>query len=114
MISIIVRIKIIRFLVDDSIYLDYIIGKLSTAIPLIVIYRANVKVYIDYKAAQERIKAHELNLIKKAVANKKKRLKKIVGCSVVDPKTWEAIIETEKNVQTIKEANVKKTVQKKD
>jgi len=48
------------------------------------------------------------------VANKKKRLKKIVGCSVVDPKTWEAIIETEKNVQTIKEANVKKTVQKKD
>ena len=51
MISIIVRIKIIRFLVDDSIYLDYIIGKLSTAIPLIVIYRANVKVYIDYKAA---------------------------------------------------------------
>ncbi len=50
-IFIIVRIKIIRFLVDDSTYLDYIIGKLSIVISLIVIYRVNVKVYIDYKTA---------------------------------------------------------------
>jgi hypothetical protein len=47
---------------------------------------ANVKAYIDYKTAQERIKAHELSLIKNAVANKKKRSKKIVGYSIIDPK----------------------------
>jgi len=114
MVSIIVGIKTIRFPVDDSTYLDYMIGKLSIAIPSIAIHRANVKAYIDYKVAQERIKAHELSLIKKVVANKKKRSKKIVGCSVINPETWEAIIEVEKNVQAIKEANVKKAVQKKD
>ncbi len=70
---------------DDSTYLDYIIGKLSTVTPSIAIYRANVKIYIDYKAVQKRIKTHELSFIRKAVTNKKKRLKKIVGCSVIDP-----------------------------
>ncbi len=85
MIFIIVGIKIIRFLVDDSIYLDYMIGKLSIITLLIAIYRANVKVYIDYKAAQERIKAYKLNLIRKAVTNKKKRLKKIVGYLIINP-----------------------------
>jgi hypothetical protein len=86
-ISIIVGTKIIRFPVDDSTYLDYMIGKLSTDTPLIAIYRANVKAYVDYKVAQERIKTHELSLIRKAVANKKKRSKKIVGCSVINPET---------------------------
>jgi hypothetical protein len=50
-IFIIVGIKIIRFPVDDSTYLDYMIGKLSIVILSIAIYRANMKVYIDYKAA---------------------------------------------------------------
>jgi hypothetical protein len=86
-ISIIVRTKTIRFPVDDFTYLDYMIGKLSTDTPLITVHRANVKAYIDYKAAQERIKAHELSLIRNAMANKKKRSKKTVGCSVVDPET---------------------------
>jgi len=85
MIFIIVGTKTIRFLVDDSTYLDYMIGKLNIVIFLIVIYRANVKIYIDYKAVQKRIKTHELSFIRKAVTNKKKRLKKIVGCSVIDP-----------------------------
>jgi hypothetical protein len=113
-ISIIVRTKTIRFPVDDSTYLDYMIGKLSTATPSIAIYRANVKAYIDYKAAQERIKAHELSLIRNAVANKKKRSKKTVGCSVVDPETWETILEAEKIAQATKEANAKEAAQKKD
>jgi hypothetical protein len=51
MISIIVRIKIIRFPINDSIYFDYIIGKLSIIISSIVIHRTNMKVYIDYKIA---------------------------------------------------------------
>ena len=86
-ISIIVGTKIIRFLVDDFTYLDYIIGKLSINTLSIAIHRANIKTYVDYKAAQKRIKTHELSLIKKAVANKKKRSKKTVGYSVVDPET---------------------------
>jgi hypothetical protein len=83
-ISIIVEIKIISFSVNDSTYLDYIIDKLSIIILLIAIHRANVKIYIDYKAAQERIKAHELNFIKTIIANKKKKSKKIINCSVVN------------------------------
>jgi hypothetical protein len=83
-VSIIVGTKIIRFLVDDFIYLNYIIGKLNIITPLIAIYRANVKIYIDYKIAQERIKAHELSLIRKIMANKKKRSKKTVEYSVVN------------------------------
>ena len=46
-----------------------------------------MKAYIDYKAAQERMKAYELSLIRKTMANKKKRLKKIIECSVVNPET---------------------------
>jgi hypothetical protein len=69
---------------DDSIYFDYIIGKLNIIISLIAIHRANVKVYIDYKVVQERIKAHELNFIRKIITNKKKRSKKIIEYSIVD------------------------------
>jgi hypothetical protein len=86
-IFIIVEIKIIRFPVNDSTYLDYIIGKLNTVIPSIIIHRANVKIYIDYKIAQKRIKAHELNFIKKTITNKKKRSKKIIEYSVINPET---------------------------
>jgi hypothetical protein len=114
MISIIVGTKTIRFPVNDSTYLDYMIGKLSTDTSSIAIYRANVKAYVDYKAAQERIKAHELSLIKKVVANKKKRSKKTVGCSVINPETWEAILEAKKIAQAIKEANAKEAARKKD
>jgi histone H1/5 len=114
MISIIVETKIIRFLMDDSTYLDYIIGKLNIAIPSIVIHRANVKAYIDYKIAQKRIKTHELNFIRKIVTNKKKRSKKTVRYSVVDPEIWETILKAEKSAQAKKEANAKKAAQKKD
>lgn len=114
MVSIIVGVKTVRFPVDDPTYLDYMIGKLSTATPSIATYQANIKAYVDYKAAQERIKTHELSLMRKAVANKKKRSKKTVGCSVVDPETYEMILEAEREIQTTKEANVKKAAKKKD
>jgi hypothetical protein len=109
-IFIIVKIKIIRFSVNDSTYLDYIIGKLNITIPSIIIHRTNIKIYIDYKIAQKRIKTHELNLIRKIVANKKKRSKKTVGYSIIDSETWETILKAEKNAQAKKEANTKKAV----
>ena len=90
------------------------IGKLNITTLSITIHRANIKIYIDYKAVQKRIKTHELSFIRKAVTNKKKRLKKIVGCSVIDPEIQKAILEIKKNIQATKEANVKKTTRKKD
>jgi hypothetical protein len=114
MISIIVGTKTIRFPVNDSTYLDYMIGKLSTNTPSIASHRANVKAYIDYKAAQERIKAHELSLIKETMANKKKRSKKTVKYSVIDPETWETILEAEKIAQATKKTNAKEAARKKD
>ncbi len=46
-----------------------------------------MKAYIDYKAAQERIKTYKLNLIKKTIANKKKRSKKIIEYSIINSET---------------------------
>ena len=73
-----------------------------------------MKAYVFYKAAQERIKAHELSLMRKVVANKKKRLKKTVGYSVVDPETYEMILQVEREVKAKKEANAKEIARKKD
>ncbi len=76
---------------NDPNYLDYIIYKLNTETPFITNYRKNVKAYVFYKAAQERIKAHELNLIRKTVTNKKKRSKKTVEYSIINPEKYEMI-----------------------
>jgi hypothetical protein len=73
MVIIIVGIKITRFLIDDPAYLDYMISKLSVITPSIAIHRANVKGFVNYKAAQARIRGHELGLMRTAAANKKKR-----------------------------------------
>ena len=89
------------------------ISKLSIATPLIAIHRANVKGFVDYKAAQARIKGHELDLMKTAAANKKKRSKKTVGCLIVDPETWEAIEEGERQMLKIKETKANEIAQKK-
>jgi hypothetical protein len=96
MVIIIVETKVTRFPINDPAYLDYMISKLSVAIFLIAIYRANVKGFVDYKVAQARIRSHELGLMRTAAANKKKRLKKTVRCLIVDPETWEAIEEGER------------------
>jgi hypothetical protein len=68
---------------------------------------------LEYKNAQTRIKEYKLAIHKKAAANKKKRSKKTVSYSYVDPKTWEAIQEGEREKKAIKEANRKKTARKK-
>ncbi len=73
-----------------------------------------MKAYIDYKAAQERIKTHKLSLIRKIVTNKKKRSKKTVRYSIINSEIWEAILEIERSAQATKEANIKKIIRKKD
>jgi hypothetical protein len=103
MVTIIVGTKVTRFPIDDPAYLNYMISKLSVVTPSIAIHRANVKGFVDYKAVQARIRGHELGLMRIAAANKKKRLKKTVGCSIVDPETWEAIEEGERQMLKIKE-----------
>jgi hypothetical protein len=113
MITIIVGIKVIRFPIDDPAYLDYMISKLSVITLSIAIYRANVKGFVDYKAAQARIRRHELGLMRTAAANKKKRSKKTVRCSIVDPKTWEIIEKGERQMLKIKETKANEIAQKK-
>jgi len=73
-----------------------------------------MKAYVFYKTTQERIKTHELNLIRKIIANKKKRSKNIIKYSVVDPETYEMILQVERETQITKEANTKETTRKKD
>jgi hypothetical protein len=87
MITIIVRITITRFSANNPDYLAYMIGKLSTKTPSINQYRTNLRAYLEYKDAQTRIKEHELAIYRKAAANKKKRSKKTVSNSCVDPET---------------------------
>src|SRR6266511_175543 len=52
--------------------------------------------------------------MRKAVANKKKRSKKIVGCLVINLETYEMILQIERKAQITKEANAKETTRKKD
>jgi hypothetical protein len=63
------------------------IGKLSIKILSINQYRTNLRAYLKYKDTQTRIKKYELAIHKKAAANKKKRSKKTVNNSCVDPET---------------------------
>jgi hypothetical protein len=112
-ITIIVKTTITRFPANDPNYLAYMIDKLSTKTPSINKYRTNLRAYLKYKNAQTQIKKHELTLHKKAAANKKKRSKKTVGNSYVNPETWEAIQENERETKTIKEANRKEAARKK-
>jgi hypothetical protein len=102
-VTIIVGTKITRFPINNPAYLDYMISKLSVATPLIAIHRANVKGFVDYKATQARIRGHELGLMRITAANKKKRLKKTVRYSIVNPETWEAIEKGERQMLKIKE-----------
>jgi hypothetical protein len=113
MVTIIVGTKVTRFPIDNPAYLDYMISKLSIATPSIAIHRANVKRFVDYKAAQARIKGHELGLMRIATTNKKKRSKKTVECSIVDPETWEAIEKGERQMLKIKETKANEIAQKK-
>ncbi len=78
MITIIVRTKTTRFPMNDPNYLDYIIHKLNTETPSIANHRENMKAYVFYKTTQERIKTHELNLIRKIIANKKKSVRMLL------------------------------------
>ncbi len=113
-ITIIVGTKTTRFPINDPNSLDYMIHKLNTETPSIANHRENVKAYVFYKTAQKRIKTHELNIIKKIIANKKKRSKNIIKYSVVDPETYEMILQVERETQITKEANTKETTRKKD
>jgi wobble nucleotide-excising tRNase len=112
-ITIIVRTTITRFPANNPNYLAYMIGKLSTETPSINQHRTNLRAYLKYKDAQTRIKEHELAIHKKAAANKKKRSKKTIGSSCVDPETWEAIQEGEREKEAIKKANRKEIARKK-
>ena len=52
--------------------------------------------------------------MRKIIANKKKRLKKIVGCSVINLETYEMILQVEREVKIKKEANTKEIIRKKN
>ncbi len=52
--------------------------------------------------------------LRDVAANKKKRTKQTVGCTVIDPEGWEAIQEDERELQRSKEAKANELARKRE
>ena len=95
-----------RFPVGNSLIIQKMIDKLSTQSPSLPTYRATVKAFIDYTAAEALVRDLQMKKLQEAAANKKKRSKKTVGLNVVCPETWEIIQEEQREkIRARDEAN---------
>jgi hypothetical protein len=90
-ITIINKIIIIKFLIENSLIIQEIINKFNIQIPSLSIYRATVKTFVDYIITETLIRDLQIKKLQKIAANKKKRSKKIIELNIIYPKTWEII-----------------------
>jgi hypothetical protein len=67
------------------------------------IYKAHIKIFVQYAAAEALVRETTMQKLKQAAANKKKRSKKTVGMSVVCLKTWKIHQETQRVVEREKQ-----------
>jgi hypothetical protein len=90
-VTVINGIMIIRFLIGNSLIIQEIINKFNIQTPFLPIYRATVKIFVDYTAAEALIRDLQMKKLQEIAANKKKRSKKIIRLNIVYPETWEII-----------------------
>jgi hypothetical protein len=67
------------------------IDKFSIWIFSLPIYRAIVKIFIDYTAAEVLVRDLQIKKLQKIAANKKKRSKKIIKLNIIYSETWKII-----------------------
>jgi hypothetical protein len=67
------------------------------------IYKAHIKTFVQYAAAEALVRETTMQKLKQAAANKKKRSKKTVGMSVVCLETWKIHQETQRVIKREKQ-----------
>jgi hypothetical protein len=87
---------IMQFPVGNVTVIQNMINRISTGTPFIPIYQKTIKNYVDYQAAIALVRDLQMKQLRDVAANKKKRTKQTVGCTVIDPERWEAIQEGER------------------
>jgi hypothetical protein len=75
----------------------------NTQISSLPIYKAHIKTFVQYAAAEALIRETTMQKLKQAAANKKKRSKKTVRMSVVCLETWKIHQETQRVVEREKQ-----------
>jgi hypothetical protein len=91
--TIINRIIIMKFPIENSLIIQKMINKFNIQIPSLPIYRATVKNFVDYIAAEALVRDLQIKKLQKAAANKKKRSKKTIKLNIIYSETWEIIQE---------------------
>jgi hypothetical protein len=103
---------IMQFPVRNATVIQNMIDKISTATPSIPTYQKTIKNYVDYQAALALIRGLQMKKLRDVTANKKKRTKQTVGCTIINLEGWEAIQEGEKALQHKKKAKANKLARK--
>jgi hypothetical protein len=90
-VTVINEIMIMKFSIGNLLIIQKMIDKFSIQIFSLSTYRAIVKAFVNYTAAEILIRDFQIKKLQKTAANKKKRSKKIIELSVVCLETWEII-----------------------
>jgi hypothetical protein len=88
----------------------------DTQIFSLPIYKAHIKTFVQYAAAEALVRETTIQKLKQTAANKKKRSKKTVGMSVVCLETWKIYQKTQRVIEREKQKiidNKRKTAAKK-
>jgi hypothetical protein len=77
-----------KFPIENILIIQKIINRLNIQIPSLSTYKAIVKIFVEYTAAETLIRKITIKKLKEAAANKKKRSKKIIGLTIIYPEAW--------------------------
>jgi hypothetical protein len=81
------EIMIMRFPIGNTQIIKGMIDRLDTQTPFLPIYKAHVKIFIQYATTETLVRETTMQKLKQAAANKKKRSKKTIKMTVVCPET---------------------------
>jgi hypothetical protein len=88
-VTIINKIIIMKFLIGNILIIQKMINKFNIQILSLPTYKVIVKIFVEYTATETLIRKITIKKLKKTVANKKKRSKKIIGLIIIYSETWE-------------------------
>jgi hypothetical protein len=77
-----------KFPIKNILIIQKIINKFNIQTSSLSIYKAIVKIFVKYTAAETLIRKIIIKKLKEAAANKKKYSKKIIGLTIIYPEAW--------------------------
>jgi hypothetical protein len=76
---------IMQFPVGNAMVIQGMIDRMSITTPSISTYQKTVKNYVDYQATLTLVRDLQMKKLRDIAANKKRRSKQTVGCTVINP-----------------------------